>query len=64
MAGSVTPLQFRWGVPRHPAGEEWPRNHRGKPRHRISRSRAIVIVVGLGVRLRRGALHLGFGLFL
>ena len=69
MAGTVTPLELRWGelfspIPRHSAGKEWPRNHRGKPRHRISGSHAVIVVVGLRVRLRRGALQLGFGLLL
>ena len=65
MANTVTSFELGWRdlvspVPR----KEWSRNHRSKPRHRISRSRVVAIaVVGLGIRLP-GVLCLGFGIFL
>lgn len=65
MVSTTASLELRWGgllgpIPRHPAGKQWPRNHRSEPRHRVSGSRIIVAVVSLGLP---GILPLGVALF-
>ena len=70
MGGTVASLEFGWGgllgpIPRHTTGKQWPGNHRGEPRHRISGRRVVAtaVIVALVVRLP-GILRLGLTVFL